>query len=60
MALDDPMRVSRNATTGITWPLVGLVVVLAVSAALGIIAYRKRHPKQNQRQPDTRAVSRQA
>jgi hypothetical protein len=60
LALDDPMRVSRNATTGVTWPLVGLVVVLAAAAALGIIAYRKRHRKQNQPQPDPGAVSRQA
>jgi hypothetical protein len=48
MALDNPMRVSRNATTGVSWPLVGLVVVLSAAAALGIIGYRKRHSKRHE------------
>jgi hypothetical protein len=62
-ALDDPMRVSRNATTEVPWPLVGLVVVLA-AAALGIIPYRKQHSKLNEPEPQTEAkqesVSRQS
>jgi hypothetical protein len=58
------MRVSRNATTEVPWPLVGLVVLLAAATALGIIAYRKRHSKRNEPEPQTEAtqesVSRQS
>src|SRR6185295_18859700 len=56
MAIDNPMRVSRNAATEVPWPLVGLVVVLAAAAALGIIAYRTRHPKRNEPEPDAEAA----
>lgn len=59
IALDDPMRVNRDAVSGgLPWPLIGIGVgVVVVAASFGIVRHRRKQSKQRVSNADIEETS---